>query len=71
MYTIENDIPLSEWRKPKSEIRIAMEKMEIWQSFFMETIPELNNANSARQSIKWKKFSIKKWEKGFRCWRTK
>lgn len=65
MYTIEKNIPIDS--KEKSELYRTMDSMEIWDSFFMKTIQEQNKARNL--FIRWKKFSIKKYDNWFRCWR--
>lgn len=67
MYTIEKNIPFNDIRKVKSELAQFMDTLELWDSFF---IPTNREAIKVRWIfIKSKKFSIKKWENGFRCWR--
>lgn len=66
-YTIEKNIPFE--KKEKSVLRKTMESMEVWDSFYMNTMTEYNSAGYIKYRIKWREFAVKKWEEWFRCWR--
>lgn len=65
MYTIEKNIPLE--TRERSELYKTMNIMEVWDSFLMETFQEASRARNV--FIRWMKFSVKKAEGWYRCWR--
>lgn len=67
MYNIDKNIPFDDLRKKKSELSLFMDTLDVWDSFFIPTLGESIRVRGI--FIKWKKFSVKKWQTGFRCWR--
>ncbi len=69
MYTIEKCIPIPDRKKIWSEKKELLLSMDRWDSFFIETIRDANLFRNAIQGIKEKKYSIRKIDRWFRCWR--
>lgn len=75
MYKIEKDVPLVEWKRgPKYTYPFG--DMQVGDSFFVRAEPRfrgLHNSalNFVRKHEPDKKFSVRRVEGGFRCWRVK